>query len=41
VKSAEMERMKEAAEAAGETEPPISSTDLGRSKGPVIHVKKY
>jgi hypothetical protein len=41
VKSAEMERMKEAAEAAGDTEPPISSTDLSRSKGPVIHVKKY
>ena len=41
VKSAEMERLKEAAEAAGDTDLPISSTDLGRSKGPVIHVKKY
>jgi hypothetical protein len=41
IKSAEMERLKEAAEAAGDGDVPITSTDLGKTKGPVIHVKKY
>jgi hypothetical protein len=42
IKSAEYERQKEAAEAAGESGTAVSSTDFGRkSNTPMIQVKKY
>ena len=40
LKSAEYERQKEAAEAAGETAPQLTSTTTG-VKGPIVQVKKY
>lgn len=40
IKSAEYERMKEAAELAGETGNPLHSTSVER-KGPLVQVKKY
>ena len=41
LKSAEYERAKEAAEAAGETGPTLSSGGSAVSKGPIVQVKKY
>ena len=41
LKSAEYERMKEAAEAAGETGQSLSSSGAGAPKGPIVTVKKY
>jgi hypothetical protein len=41
LKSVEYERMKEAAEAAGENVPTLTSTASGPAKGPIVHVKKY
>ena len=42
IKSAEYDRQKEAAEAAGETGQSISASDMARkSSAPIIHVKKY
>lgn len=42
IRSAEYDRMREAAEAAGETEPAITTNDLARrSSDPIIKVKKY
>ena len=41
LKSAEYERMKELAEAAGETGVSLSSTGAGVAKGPIVQVKKY
>jgi hypothetical protein len=41
LKSAEYERMKEAAEAAGETGPSLSASGAGAPKGPIVTVKKY
>jgi hypothetical protein len=40
LKSAEYERQKEAAEAAGETAPQLTSTTTG-ARGPIVQVKKY
>jgi len=40
LKSAEYERQKEAAEAAGETAPALTSTTTG-ARGPIVQVKKY
>jgi hypothetical protein len=41
IRSAEYERAKEAAEAAGETEATLSSTGTNVHRGPIITVKKY
>jgi hypothetical protein len=41
LRSAEYERMKEAAEAAGETGASLTTTGAGVTKGPVVMVKKY
>lgn len=41
VKSAEYERQKELAEAAGDTVPMLTSTAVGSTKGPFVQVKKY
>lgn len=42
IKSAEIERMKEAAEAAGETGTPLTTSEMTRkSSGPMIQVRKY
>lgn len=42
IKSAEIERMKEAAEAAGETGTPLTTSEMTRkSTGPMIQVRKY
>lgn len=42
IKSAEIERMKEAAEAAGESGTPLTTNEMARkNNGPVIQVRKY
>jgi hypothetical protein len=41
LRSAEYERAKEAAEAAGEAGPMLTSTSVGASKGPIVAVRKY
>jgi hypothetical protein len=41
LKSAEVERLKELAEAAGESGPQLTTTGAGVTKGPVVMVKKY
>ncbi len=42
IKSAEIERMKEAAEAAGESGTPLTTSEMARkNNGPVIQVRKY
>lgn len=41
VKSADYERQKEAAEAAGETAPMLTAAGAGPPKGPLVTVKKY
>lgn len=41
LKSAEYERMKEAAEAAGESGPSLSTTNAAAHRGPIVTVKKY
>jgi hypothetical protein len=41
LKSAEYDRIKEAAEAAGETAPMLTASGAGPSKGPIVQVKKY
>ncbi len=41
LRSVEYERAKEAAEAAGEAGPMLTSTGIGTAKGPIVAVKKY
>ena len=41
VKSVEFERLKEAAEAAGEMGTPMTSSGAGVTKGPIVQVRKY
>ncbi len=41
LKSAEVERLKELAEAAGEAGPQLTTTGAGVTKGPIVNVKKY
>lgn len=41
IKSAEYDRQKELAEAAGETAPQMTTTGVGVQKGPIVQVKKY
>lgn len=41
LKSAEIDRQKELAEAAGEQYPQLTSTGVGIQKGPIVQVRKY